>query len=354
MNDSNIIHIDLDPSQNIKNKKYFKELLKDIVESPIEKLEINLNKFYHEEAELNGFYPINEIKGVNEIKNKLWEPLKQSFTDLEIRNNIVIGGSFEDKVFVSFISHLTGTFISEWLGVPPTNKTIYLRTCHCHQITNNKIIKSYILIDTVDFIRQAGFWPINKSLGAEGMWPTPITGDGENNENLNKELSIKSLHQALSMQESLNIKPELNSEFTVEDLRNNLIHDHPQKNYWHPNMMWYGPSGVGTARGLSGFVDHHQLPFRLTFKERDYNTIGHYVRIGDGNFSMTGGWHSIKSKYGSKDWLGFEPKDIMVEMRVMDFYLQHEGLIRENWVPIDIAHILKQIGIDIFELIHTK
>ena len=354
MNDSNIIHVDLDPNQNIKNKKYFKELLKDIVESPVEKLEINLNKFYHKDAELNGFYPLNEIKGVHEIKDKLWEPLKQSFEDLEIRNNIVIGGSYKDKVFVSFISHLTGTFISEWLGVPPTNKTIYLRTCHCHQITNNKIIKSYILIDTVDFIRQAGFWPINKSLGAEGMWPTPITGDGENNENLNKELSIKSLHQALSMQESLNIKPELNSEFTVEDLRNNLIHDHPQKNYWHPNMMWYGPSGIGTARGLSGFVDHHQLPFRLTFKERDYNTIGHYVRIGDGNFSMTGGWHSIKSKYGSKDWLGFEPKDIMIEMRVMDFYLQHQGLIRENWVPIDIAHILKQIGIDIFELIHTK
>ena len=45
MNDSNNIHIDLDPSQNIKNKKYFKELLKDIVESPVEKLEINLNKF---------------------------------------------------------------------------------------------------------------------------------------------------------------------------------------------------------------------------------------------------------------------------------------------------------------------
>ena len=45
MNDTNIIHIDLDPNQNIKNKKYFKELLKNIVESPIEKLEINLNKF---------------------------------------------------------------------------------------------------------------------------------------------------------------------------------------------------------------------------------------------------------------------------------------------------------------------
>ena len=33
---------------------------------------------------------------------------------------------------------------------------------------------------------------------------------------------------------------------------------------------------------------------------------------------------------------------------------RHEGLIRENWVPIDIAHILDQIGIDIFKLIHKK
>jgi hypothetical protein len=26
---------------------------------------------------------------------------------------------------------------------------------------------------------------------------------------------------------------------------------------------------------------------------------------------------------------------------------------RENWVPIDIAHILNQIGVDIFELIQN-
>ena len=349
-----IFHIDLDPQQNIENKTYFKNLLKEIVECSNENLEKKLEKFYHKDAELNAFYPVNEVKGIGEIKNKLWDPLKRAFADLEIRNNIVIGGAYKDKVFVSFISHLTGTFINQWLGVPPTNKTIYLRTCHCHQITNNKIIKSYILIDTVDFIRQAGYWPIHKSLGAEGMWPAPITGDGENNSNLDKELSMKSLHQSLTMQISLGTKPEMEPTFSTDNIRYNLINDHEQKKYWHPKMMWFGPSGVGTARGLRGFVDHHQLPFRLTFKERDYNTIGHYVEIGDGNYSMTGGWHSIKSKYGSNHWLGFEPNNVMVEMRVMDFYLHHEGLIRENWVPIDIAYILKQIGVDIFELIHKK
>ena len=352
-NNTNFIHIDLDPKQNIKNKKYFKNLLNKIAETSLENLDELLSNFYHNEAELYAFYPINEIKGIDEIKNKLWVPLKKSFPDLERRNNLVIGGSFQDKVFVSFISHLTGTFVSQWLGVPPTNKTIYLRTCEAHQITNNKIIKSYILIDTIDFIRQAGHWPINKSLGVEGMWPSPITGDGENNENLDKDLSLKSLHLDLMMQKSLDIKPEKEPGLKRDQIREKLM-NHPQKKYWHPKMMWYGPSGIGTARGLSGFVDHHQLPFRLTFRERDYNTIGHFIRIGDGNFSMTGGWHSIKSKYGTNDWLGFEAKDKMVEMRVMDFYLNHEGLIRENWVPIDIAHILNQIGIDIFKLIHTK
>ena len=119
-------------------------------------------------------------------------------------------------------------------------------------------------------------------------------------------------------------------------------------------MMWYGPSGIGTARGLNGFVDQHQLPFRLTFKDRDYWKIGHYIEIGDGNYSMTGGWHSIECIHGSKEWLGYEPTNKKITIRVMDFYLHHEGLIRENWVPIDIAHILDQIGIDIFKLIHKK
>ena len=34
-------------------------------------------------------------------------------------------------------------------------------------------------------------------------------------------------------------------------------------------------------------------------------------------------------------------------MRVMDFYLHHEGLIRENWVPLDILDVLMQMGIDV-------
>ena len=53
--------------------------------------------------------------------------------------------------------------------------------------------------------------------------------------------------------------------------------------------------------------------------------------------------------YDSNDWLGYNSNKNKVTMRVMDFYHHDEGKIRENWVPIDLAHILSQIGIDIFK-----
>lgn len=348
--DPNINLIELDPKENINNKKKIRTLLKKIAESNLNDLSTNISNAYGENAEIKAFHPINNLKGVSEIHDVLWKPLLNAFPDLERRDNLIIGGSFQNKIFVSTISHLTGTFLNAWLGVPPNGKTIHLRTCEVHQIKDGKIIQSHILIDTMDFIRQAGFWPINPSLGVEGMWPGPITGDGTTFENLDKTLSVASLNQGLTMQRSLNIKPETEEGATHEVVRTKLI-NHPQKNYWHPKMMWFGPSGIGTARGLKGFVEHHQLPFRMTFKERNYWKIGHYVELGDGPYSMTAGWHSIEAKHGAKDWLGYEATEKSITMRVMDFYLHHEGLIRENWVPIDIVHILKQLDIDVFEII---
>ena len=110
-------------------------------------------------------------------------------------------------------------------------------------------------------------------------------------------------------------------------------------------MIWYGPSGIGTARSLEGFVDNHQLPFRKTFKERNYWKLGHYCELGDGKFSLTAGWNSIQAIYGTEDWLGYKSENQNVSMRVMDFYHHDEGKIRENWVPIDIIHILKQLAL---------
>ena len=100
-----------------------------------------------------------------------------SFPDLERRDNLIIGGNFQNKIFVSTIGHLTGTFANPWFDVPASHKTIHLRICEAHQLKDNKIIQSHVLIDMMDFVRQAGFWPINPSFGICLLYTSPSPRD---------------------------------------------------------------------------------------------------------------------------------------------------------------------------------
>ena len=137
----------------------------------------------------------------------------------------------------------------------------------------------------------------------------------------------------------------------------------PQKLFWHPKFMWYGPSGIGTTRGLEGFVDFHQLPFRKVFPRNPSapqapglgkHGGSHYVRIGDGRFSATGGWPSRHMMHTGGGWLGLGATGRAVTMRVMDFYQADQGLIRENWVPIDILQVLLQLDVDVLARVRSK
>ena len=345
----NVKKIVITPEQNYNNKQKIKHYLKTTLHSGKEKIDENLKEFFSEDVKVKCFYPLNEFSGITKFKDNYWLPLFEAFPDIERREQVLIGGTFLDKIQIGSISTLSGTFKKPWLGIKPNYKMINLKCCEIHELKKDKIVETHILIDVLDLIFQIGAYPINPSRGAEGCWLPPINTDGVNFFEKNQEVSKLSLQQSLVMQRSLNIKPELKN-LTDDELRMKLI-DHPQKEYWHEKMIWYGPSGIGTARSLEGFVDYHQLPFRKTFKERNYWKLGHYCEIGDGKFSLTAGWHSIQAKYGSNDWLGYSAEGKTVTMRVMDFYHHDEGKIRENWVPIDIVHILKQIDIDVFELI---
>ncbi len=301
-----------------------------------------------------GSHPINEHHGTEAVTAKVWTPLKTSFPDLERRDLIVVGGRFEGRDYIAMMGHYCGTFRADWLGIPASGRPVFLRYGEVHQLVEGRIVQSSCLWDVLDLIRQAGLWPIAPSLGAEGMWSGPITGDGLVFHDTDPAQSAASLAQTLAMHDTLGAYDDL-----VGAGRQGLL-DMPQKQHWHPRMMWYGPSGIGTTRGLAGFVDHHQLPFRTAFPKRkgggQWDEIadikarqggGHYIRIGDGTYSVTGGWPSVFAMHVGPGFLGLPATGKAVTMRVMDFYLHHEGLIRENWVPLDLLDLLRQMGTDV-------
>ena len=307
------------------------------------------------DAVWRGSHPLNEMAGAEAVADRVWRPLLTAMPDLERRDAIFVGGAFEGREMIAAMGHYCGTFAADWLGIPATRGAVWLRYGEVHELDGDgRIVRSTCLWDLLDLMRQAGVWPVAPSLGAEEAWPGPLTGDGIRFAPSDPGQGAASLAQTLAMHGTLGAYRDLDAG------REGLL-GMPQRDHWHPRMMWYGPAGIGTARGLSGFVDVHQLPFRRAFPNRkgggQWDDIpekratlggGHFVRIGDGPYSVTGGWPSVFAVHSGGGFMGLPPTGREVGMRVMDFYLHHEGSIRENWVPIDVIDLLRQMGFDVF------
>lgn len=346
--------------KHLRNKLLVREGLNAIADSSAERVGEVLRDVYHPDAEWKGSHPMNVVRGVDSIERTAWRPLLTSFPDLERRDLILIGGSYDASRgevhdergpvtrrihkggdYVAALGHLAGTFHRDWLGIPATGGVVYLRYGEVHKVEDGRISQSSVLVDVLDVIRQAGFWPVAPSLGAEEMWPGPISADGVVLEDSDPDVSAATLRVCLDMQAALGMGP-----MSREELLNG-----PQKPHWHPKMMYYAGAGIGTCRGLSGFVDHHQVPFRISFPDR---TGDHEYEIADGKYAVTGGYPCVSATHGGGVWMGLPPTGRRLEMRVMDFYLVDEGTVRENWLPIDIIHILHQMDVDVLARVRNQ
>ncbi len=315
-----------------------------------------LGRICSDDVEFRGSHPLGEHTGTAALANEVWAPLKRALPDLERRDDILLAGAYEGRDHVACVGHYCGTFEEPWLGIPPTGDPLFLRYGEVHRLERGRIVQSSCLWDIVDAMRQAGFHPLAPSPGLEGRWPGPLSADGVRLGASDPRAGATSLAQTLAMHDALGAHDD-----HADPSREGLL-NMPQKRYWHPKMMWYGPSGIGTTRALSGFVDRHQLPFRRAFPMRkgggQWQELGergrrlgggHYVRVGDGPYSVTGGWPSVHAVHAGGSIFGVPATGREVTMRVMDFYLHHEGLIRENWVPLDVLDLLLQMGVDVLD-----
>ena len=322
-----------------KNKRLLARTLAAVAEATPATLSARLSEAYHPNATWRSSHPLNEQAGLEAIEAVVWRPLLASFPDLERRDTILIAGHSHGTDLVGAVGTYCGTFASDWLTIPKTGRTVHLRYGEFHSVVDGRIAQSTVLIDVLDLIRQAGFWPVAPSLGVEMPWPGPLTADGVRLFDSDPAEGAASIAQTLAMHGTLGAYDD-----SAGLGREGLI-AMPQRTHWHPKMMWYGPSGIGTTRGLAGFVDGHQLPFRIAFPNRRGGN--HYARNGDGPYAATGGWPSVYADHLGGSFMGLSPTGRAITMRVMDFYLHHEGLIRENWVPLDIIHLLLQMDVDV-------
>ena len=84
------------------------------------------------------------------------------------------------------------------------------------------------------------------------------------------------------------------------------------------------------------------MPDRGAYRD---DVVHHF--FGDGPFVAVTGWPNMKLTLSAGGWMGIAPAGRVVTLRSLDFWRVDDGLIRENWVLVDLLDLYDQVGVDV-------
>lgn len=284
-------------------------------------------------------HPLGEIQGTDAFYNQAVAPLVQAWPDVERRDFIVMAGTdSEGGDWVGCGGLFMGVSLEPWLDIPPTGHLTHMRFHEFFRFVDGKVVEMQSLWDIPEVMMQAGAWPMPPSLGREMTIPAPASQDGLIPGPYDEGASEQSKRVVLDMIEKMILHPGQSDPAVMELER-----------FWHPKFNWYGPSGIGSSRGIAGFRNWHQIPFLKAMPDRGKdraNLQSHF--FGDGNYAGVTGWPNMVQTLSDDGWMGLAPSGTKFNMKSLDFWRVEDGLIRENWVMIDVLECYAQLGVDVF------
>jgi predicted ester cyclase len=289
------------------------------------------------DCEIHLAYPFEDLDGPDELFEKVYRPLLTAIPDLERRDFILTAGESNKHYWIGCAGHYLGVFKQPWLDIPPTGHVVGMRYHEFFRIEGDQVVEIQALWDIPQVMMQANAWPMSPSLGVEWLVPGPATQDGLTI-TPNPKRAAASVKLVLAMLGDMGKHP-LSGGPKVMQL----------EKYWHPKMIWYGPAGIGSMRRIQGFRNWHQIPFLKAMPDRHGAVTKADVFFGDGDYVGTTGWPNMQMTLSGGGWLGIAPSNQEITMRSLDFWRVENGLIRENWVLVDILSVYDQIGVDVFE-----
>ena len=295
-----------------------------------------LGKVFAADSTLKLCHPFGALSGPEALYDTAYAPLLVAMPDLERRDMIVMAGTTpEGQDWIGTMGNYMGTHLAPWLGIPATGHLAHMRYHEFFCVEDGKITEMQAIWDIPEVMVQARAWPLAPQLGAYLCTPAPMTQNGFN---ISGDGSA-ALTRVIDM---------------LTDLCRHPAEGGPEimqlEQHWHPRFNWYGPTGIGTARGIAGFRHWHQAPFLRGMPDRKLDAMGDLMShwIGEGSYVCETGWPNMRLTLSGDGWMGIPPVNKEVLMRSLDFWRVENGLIRENWVLVDLLDIYRQIGLDVF------
>ena len=284
-------------------------------------------------------YPLGDLIGPSDFYDTCYAPLFEAMPDLERRDWIVVGGRTEHGGdWIGCGGHYVGTFIGPWLDIPPTGHLTHMRFHEFYRFENGRVVEVQALWDIPEVMMQANAWPMAPSLGLEFCIPGPASNDGLVPGPWNEAKATASCNHIVTMLQHMKKHPSQGGPEVMEMPR-----------FWSDRVNWYGPAGIGTARGIAGFRNWHQIPFLNGMPDRGrYIDEITYHFFGDGDYAAVTGWPNMIQTVTDDGWMGIAPSGKGITMKSLDFWRMENGKIRENWVMVDLLDAYRQLGVDVF------
>ena len=317
-----------------QNKQLIGQLRAALYDIDKGQLKKQLNEVFAPDCEIHLAFPFEDLAGADGLFEEAYRPLLTAVPDLERRDFIVMAGEANGANWVGCGGQYIGLFEKHWLDIPPTQHPIFMRYHEFFRLENDQIVEMQALWDIPQVMMQANAWPMTPALGVEWLVPGPATVDGIITAPYNKTQADASVKLVMDMLLALRRSPEGVEAMALD-------------RYWHPKMLWYGPAGIGSMRRISGFRNWHQIPFLKAMPDR-HAFLEKGVMFGDGQYVGFTAWPSGISTVSGDGWLGIAPANQMLYRRSLDFWRCENGLIRENWVLVDLLSMYDQLGVDVF------
>jgi predicted ester cyclase len=294
-----------------------------------------LERGFAPDAVLHLCHPFGDLTGPAAWFDNALGPLLSAMPDLERRDMIVMAGTTpEGGTWVGCMGNYMGTFTAPFLGIRPTGHLAHMRYHEFFRLDGGRIVEMQAIWDIPELMMLAGVWPMAPQMGAYLCTPAPMTGDG---------LAVSG-DGAAAMAHVKAMLKDLCRHPAERDPRVMRLDA-----YWHPRFNWYGPAGIGTGRGIPGFRNWHQIPFLQAMPDRKLDSMGNLSShwIGEGDYVCETGWPNMRLTLSHDGWMGIAPAGREVLLRSLDFWRLEGGLIRENWVLVDLLDLYAQIGVDV-------
>lgn len=298
----------------------------------------------------HGPSPIGDMVGVDAFVEQYLRPLKESFPELRREAFVFFGGesngrrdgdlSLDGHRWVTGTGNLHATFTNDFLGIPASSEPVSIRWGDFSRVENGEIVEVFFLLDLVDLMEQAGFDVLPPARGLSGVYPAPAVGDGLLHSPQHDDTSAYSLdHIRRFIFDGLNA-------FDEDDLNSMGMAD-----WFHPEVNWYGPGGIGACLGFQEFEDLHQAPWLVAYPDRQVQDLD--ALFAEGVYTGAPGWAGVKATH-TGPYLDVAATGKVIDFNGLDWWKRDGEKYVENWVFVDMVHLFEQFGVDLFERLHTS